>query len=50
MPVFHFTYHTYRSWMPDRDEGFVQEHRGWQPKNEKLSKAYAEAAVWQRSF
>ena len=46
MPVLHFTYHTYRSWMPDREEGFVQEHRGWQPKNEKLAKAYAEAAEW----
>src|SRR5262245_55881222 len=46
MPVFHFTYHAYRSWMPDREEGFVQKHRGPQPKNEKLARAYAEAAEW----
>jgi hypothetical protein len=32
--------------MPDRDEGFVQVHRGWQPKNIKLAKAYTEAAAW----
>jgi hypothetical protein len=33
MPVYLFTYHAYRSWMPDRPEGFVQEGRGIEAPN-----------------
>ena len=42
--VYHFTYHAYGSWMPDREEGFVQKQRGIQPPNEKLARAYRSVA------
>ncbi|MHC4177581.1 MAG: hypothetical protein ACYSWU_08745, partial [Planctomycetota bacterium] len=45
MPVYLFTYHAYRSWMPDRPKGFVQEGRGIQPPDARLAKSYAEAAT-----
>ncbi len=44
MPVCLFTYHTYRSWMPDRQRGFVQKGRGIQPPSAKLARAYGKAA------
>ena len=46
MPCYLFTYHAYRSWMPDRAEGFVQKGRGIEPPNERLAKAYADAACY----
>lgn len=46
MPVFHFTYHSYRSWMPGRDEGFTQKRRGKQLRNDCLAIAYEVAAKW----
>jgi hypothetical protein len=45
MPVYLFTYHAYRSWMPDRERGFVQKGRGVQPANEALANAYRDAAA-----
>ena len=44
MPVYLFTYHAYRSWMPDRPGGFVQKGKGLQPPNRELAAAYANAA------
>jgi hypothetical protein len=44
MPVYLFTYHAYRSWMPDRPRGFVQKGRGIQPKNDASAEEYREAA------
>lgn len=44
MPVYLFTYHAYRSWMPDRPEGFVQEGDGIQAPSPRLAESYAEAA------
>jgi REP element-mobilizing transposase RayT len=44
MPVYLFTYHTYRSWTPDNPRGFVQEDRGVQPPNEALACYYSQAA------
>jgi hypothetical protein len=44
MPVYLFTYHAYRSWMPDRARGFVQKGRGIQPTNDALADAYRRAA------
>lgn len=44
MPVYLFTYHSYRSWMPNRKRGFVQRGRGLQPANPRLHAAYEEAA------
>ena len=44
MPVYLFTYHAYRSWMPDRPEGFVQEGQGVEAPNPRLAESYTEAA------
>ena len=44
MPVYLFTYHAYRSWLPDRPEGFVQKGGRLEPPNRKLAAAYANAA------
>lgn len=44
MPVYLFTYHAYRSWMPDHPRGFVLEGRGIQKPNRALAHAYAKAA------
>jgi hypothetical protein len=44
MPVYLFTYHAYRSWMPDRARGFVQKGREIQPRNDALAEAYRRAA------
>jgi hypothetical protein len=45
VPVYLFTYHAYRSWMPDRERGFVQKGRGVQPANEALASSYRDAAA-----
>jgi REP element-mobilizing transposase RayT len=45
MPAYLFTYHAYRSWMPDRVERFVQRGKGLQPANELLAKSYVELAM-----
>ncbi|MGH7214809.1 MAG: hypothetical protein ACREIT_08595 [Tepidisphaeraceae bacterium] len=44
MPVYFFTYHAYRSWMPDHKRGFVQKGKRYQPPNPSLANAYNNAA------
>ncbi len=44
MPCYLFTYHAYRSWMPDRRQGFVQRGKGIQKPNAELAKQYNERA------
>ena len=44
MPAYLFTYHAYRSWMPDRPQGFVQKGAGIAPPNKSLANVYAETA------
>ena len=44
MPVYLFTYHAYRSWMPDRARGFVRRRAGILPSDESLSATYARQA------
>ena len=50
MPCYLFTFHAYRTWMPDRDEGFVRRKRGVLPPDEELARQYEERAkedeVW----
>ncbi|MCC7147378.1 MAG: transposase [Phycisphaeraceae bacterium] len=46
MPVYLFTFHAYRSWMPDHPRGFVQRDRGVQPRNSRLADAYDQAAQY----
>ncbi|HVT27975.1 MAG TPA: hypothetical protein VHE81_08170 [Lacipirellulaceae bacterium] len=40
MPCFLFTYHAYRSWMPDRPQGYVRRHQGILPRNLKMAGQY----------
>jgi len=44
VPVYLFTYHAYRSWNADHPRGFVQKGEGVRPPNERLARAYDEAA------
>jgi REP element-mobilizing transposase RayT len=44
MPVYNFTYHSYRSWNANHPRGFVQTGRGIQPPNERLAKYYDRVA------
>jgi REP element-mobilizing transposase RayT len=40
MPCYLFTYHTYRSWMPDRKDGFVRRRQGVLPPDGPLAHWY----------
>lgn len=40
MPVYHFTFHAYLSWLPDRPEGYVHHTTGLNPTNPDLAKLY----------
>ena len=40
MPCYLFTYHAYGSWMPDREQGFVQRGQGILPADEDLARQY----------
>lgn len=44
VPVYLFTYHAYRSWMPDHPRGFAKEGEGYQQPNPELARAYEDAA------
>jgi hypothetical protein len=41
MPCYLFTFHAYRTWMPDRQQGFVRRKQGILPPDEELAKEYA---------
>lgn len=40
MPVYHFTFHAYGSWLPDRPEGSYVYHKGWQPPGHARAESY----------
>ncbi len=44
MPCYLFTYHAYRSWMPDRRQGYVRRHEGILPRDLKMAAQYEENA------
>ena len=44
MPVYLFTFHAYRSWLPDRRRGYVRRHEGILPPDEELAEQYARNA------
>jgi hypothetical protein len=45
MPCYHFTYHGYGMWLPDRDEGFVVREKGEQSPDFELARIYRERMV-----
>jgi REP element-mobilizing transposase RayT len=44
MPCYLFTFHAFRTWMPDRDEGFVRRDQGILPPDEALAAQYRDRA------
>src|SRR5437870_3864974 len=42
MPVYLFTYHTYRSWMPDNPRGYVLKGEGLQESSDALANTRAD--------
>ncbi len=38
MPCYLFTFHAFGTWMPDREEGFVQRKKGILPPDEELAR------------
>ena len=45
MPCYLFTYHAYRSWMPDRRKGYVRRGQGILPTNREVAVLYANNAA-----
>lgn len=45
MAVYLFTYHAYRSWMPDRSPGYVVKGRGILPTDREQARIYESRAV-----
>lgn len=45
MPVYLFTFHAYRSWMPDHKRGFVRRKEGVLPPNRAVSNIYKQQAL-----
>ena len=40
MPVYHFNFHAFGTWLPDRPEGHIIRNKGWQPPNKDLADQY----------
>jgi len=45
MPVYHLTFHAYRSWRPDHPKGYVKRNRGILPPDAQMAQWYDEAAT-----
>ncbi|MEX2171280.1 MAG: hypothetical protein WD851_18310 [Pirellulales bacterium] len=50
MPCYLFSYHTYRSWMPDRPQGYVQRGNGILPCDPRMADLYCEAATYDEAL
>ena len=42
MPVYHFTFHAYGTWLPDRAEGYYKHGSGWMSPSGKDKKQYSD--------
>jgi hypothetical protein len=40
MPVYHFTFHAYRSWNPDHPRGYTKKGIGYLPPDPEMTKRY----------
>lgn len=45
MPCYLFTYHGYRTWMPDRAQGYVRRGQGVLPSDPQMAEQYARNAL-----
>jgi hypothetical protein len=50
MPVYLFTFHAYRSWMPDHRRGYVKRKKGVLPSSPSMAANYARLAKHERSL
>lgn len=48
MPVYMFTYHTYRSWMPGHRRGYTKRKRGVLPSDPAMARRYRDRARFER--
>lgn len=44
MPVYLFTFHTYRTWMPDHPRGYTKRNEGYQLPDSEMARRYDERA------
>lgn len=44
MPVYLFSFHAYRSWMPDHPRGYTRRKNGYLPPDEEMADKYREKA------
>jgi hypothetical protein len=44
MPVYLFTFHGYRTWMPDHGRGYTRRNEGYCPPDEAMARRYEEHA------
>jgi hypothetical protein len=44
MPVYLFTYHAHRSWMPDHKRGYTKRNEGYQKPDPKMAQEYNDRA------
>ncbi|MFK7788138.1 MAG: hypothetical protein AB8C95_01425 [Phycisphaeraceae bacterium] len=40
MPCYHFTFHAYGTWMPDKKKGYVKRKKGVLPSDERMAQNY----------
>src|SRR5688572_11364360 len=40
MPCYLFTFHAYRSWLPDRKQGYTRKKKGYLPRDPKAAEQY----------
>jgi hypothetical protein len=45
MPVYLFTFHGYRTWMPDHEGGYTRRHEGHLAPDEEMAQRYDERAA-----
>ena len=50
MPVYLFSFHAYRSWMPDHPRGYTRRGKGYQPSDPEMARNYERAAKGGRSW
>ena len=40
MPCFHFTFHAYGTWLPDKEKGYVHRNQGIKPRDDPMASSY----------
>jgi len=40
MPVYHFTFHAFGTWLPDHPKGYYKHGKSWRPPDPKKAQQY----------